>query len=168
MSEEKSSVSLIKEWKVRGEDFLSRPWQEEDVGTLAKIDAQIEYTPWSKNQFKSAYENPAVTGEVITTASGEVVAYALWLNCVDVYELLTIGVRPEYRRRGFARELLTHRQSVLKADDTCESVFLEVRESNVGARALYTATGFEEVGLRKNYYATVHGFEHAVIMKWVA
>jgi [ribosomal protein S18]-alanine N-acetyltransferase len=32
-------------------------------------------------------------------------------------------------------------------------IFLEVRESNRSARALYRRAGFEETGLRKSYYA---------------
>jgi len=41
--------------------------------------------------------------------------------------------------------------------------FLEVRESNTPARGLYTKLGFEEIGLRKNYYEEPR--EHAVLMK---
>jgi [ribosomal protein S18]-alanine N-acetyltransferase len=32
-------------------------------------------------------------------------------------------------------------------------IFLEVRESNQSARALYRKVGFKETGLRRSYYA---------------
>ena len=41
-------------------------------------------------------------------------------------------------------------------------LYLEVRESNTPARALYKSLGFEENGIRKNFYE--HPVEHAVLM----
>jgi len=41
------------------------------------------------------------------------------------------------------------------------SVFLEVRESNSAARALYAKVGFEESGRRKDYYS--HPGEDAIL-----
>jgi ribosomal-protein-alanine N-acetyltransferase len=45
--------------------------------------------------------------------------------------------------------------------DTC---FLEVRQSNFTAMRLYINAGFNEVGLRKNYYQALHGREDAIVM----
>jgi ribosomal-protein-alanine N-acetyltransferase len=39
---------------------------------------------------------------------------------------------------------------------------LEVRESNVSARSLYEKMGFDEVGVRKNYYSNPR--ENAILM----
>ena len=43
-------------------------------------------------------------------------------------------------------------------------VFLEVRPSNPGAIALYRAEGFNEIGLRPNYYPAAKGREDAIVM----
>jgi ribosomal-protein-alanine N-acetyltransferase len=43
-------------------------------------------------------------------------------------------------------------------------VLLEVRVSNDAAYRLYTSMGFDEVGLRKNYYPARHGREDAIIL----
>jgi ribosomal-protein-alanine N-acetyltransferase len=43
-------------------------------------------------------------------------------------------------------------------------VFLEVRPSNAAARRLYADNGFNEVGLRRNYYPASKGREDALIM----
>jgi polysaccharide biosynthesis protein PslH len=62
-------------------------------------------------------------------------------------EILNVAVRPDLRRLGIATELLQ-----------CEMArwpgahFLEVRESNTGARQLYEGLGFEAVGSRPGYY----------------
>lgn len=67
-------------------------------------------------------------------------------------EILTLAVLPEQRRQGLARALL------LEAIGQCQALgadtlFLEVATRNAAARALYTALGFRQVGLRRGYYA---------------
>lgn len=68
------------------------------------------------------------------------------------WELENIVVGPESRGKGIGtrllRELLTHAKQA-----NGEGVFLEVRESNVVARALYEKLGFQQTGRRKSYYA---------------
>ena len=59
-------------------------------------------------------------------------------------EVLNLAVTPEARNRGVANALL---------DEMTEpEVFLEVRESNTVARALYEKQGFRVVGRREDYY----------------
>ena len=60
------------------------------------------------------------------------------------WELLNIAVDPAYRRRGVADELL----GALPAG----RIFIEVRESNAAARALYEGSGFTLIGRRRGYY----------------
>jgi ribosomal-protein-alanine N-acetyltransferase len=84
----------------------------------------------------------------------------IWLM-VDQAHIVTVAVAPVYRRLGFGR-LLVHGLINLAIDSAMSSGTLEVRVSNAPARALYSAYGFYEVGLRKRYYADNH--EDAVIM----
>jgi [ribosomal protein S18]-alanine N-acetyltransferase len=74
-------------------------------------------------------------------------------------ELLNLAVGCAARRRGIARGLL---QAWLKGSEG--TVFLEVRESNEAARKLYKSMGFQEVSLRRNYYA--NPLEAAIVMKF--
>jgi ribosomal protein S18 acetylase RimI-like enzyme len=68
------------------------------------------------------------------------------------WELENLVVSPDFRRKrlatGLFAALLTHAR-----ETDSESIFLEVRESNQAARALYARLGFEESGRRKLYYA---------------
>jgi ribosomal-protein-alanine N-acetyltransferase len=65
-------------------------------------------------------------------------------------EIHTIGVHPDYQRRGLGRRLLA---GLLEyADALRATVFLEVRTDNDGALELYRSTGFERLGIRRNYY----------------
>ena len=77
----------------------------------------------------------------------------------DEAELLFMGTNPDHRRRGVATALL--REVLRRCPGT---VFLEVRESNHGARALYRSAGFEEIGIRQKYYNDPP--ENAIVMKF--
>jgi ACS family hexuronate transporter-like MFS transporter len=74
------------------------------------------------------------------------------------YEILNLAVAPEFRRQGagaaLLRDVVTGRPG---------AYFLEVRESNLAAQALYRKLGFTEAGLRKNYYTDPP--EAAIVMR---
>ena len=76
-------------------------------------------------------------------------------------EILRIGVLPEFRRRGLASRLLE--EVFRRADKDVEQWFLEVREHNAAAIALYRSFGFTEVGSRKAYYRDTG--EAAILMR---
>ncbi|UTA47323.1 ribosomal protein S18-alanine N-acetyltransferase [Simiduia sp. 21SJ11W-1] len=77
-------------------------------------------------------------------------------------ELLDIAVHPMHRGQGLAVQLMDDLMGW--AEKKAETLFLEVRVSNSRAIALYQAYEFIEVGERPNYYPTVNGKEHALIM----
>ena len=68
------------------------------------------------------------------------------------WELENIVVSPSLLRNGIGKALLQALFDAARAQDS-ESVFLEVRDSNGAARALYESAGFEITGRRKSYYS---------------
>ena len=87
---------------------------------------------------------------------------AIWYQCAaERAELVDLRVLAFERRRGLGRQLLW---ASLTALGDVGAVELEVRSSNVAARALYESLGFSETGSRSNYYATADGREDAVLM----
>ncbi|MCS5478530.1 ribosomal protein S18-alanine N-acetyltransferase [Corynebacterium sp. YIM 101645] len=66
------------------------------------------------------------------------------------FEIHTIGVDPDHRRRGLGRLLM--QQLLAVVDSTGGEAFLEVRTDNEAAIALYEGLDFERIGERKNYY----------------
>jgi len=73
-------------------------------------------------------------------------------HCIDrEWELENIAVTPTARRRGLATILI---QELFRraCEKNSHSIFLEVRESNQLAHALYEKLGFTKSGLRKGYY----------------
>lgn len=67
------------------------------------------------------------------------------------WELENIVVAEDARRRGIGRQLLSALMARAREANS-QFVFLEVRESNLPARALYEKAGFREAGRRKGYY----------------
>ncbi len=84
------------------------------------------------------------------------------------WELENIVVASAARRMGIGRQfveaLLEEARRVQSESLLSESVFLEVRESNTAARALYETTGFQQVGRRKSYYSAPP--EDAILYRW--
>ena len=93
---------------------------------------------------------------------GEQAVAAIWYQCAaERAEMVDLRVLAAERRQGFGRQLLW---ASLTALGGLSSVDLEVRSSNLPARALYESLGFCEAGTRPDYYATANGREDAVLM----
>lgn len=96
------------------------------------------------------------------TGGGGVTGYVIARAIADEGEILNLAVAPDGRRGGVGRALATEVLRVLGGRGV-RDVFLEVRESNAGARALYAAHGFLEVGRRPRYYR--RPVEDAIILR---
>lgn len=66
----------------------------------------------------------------------------------DEADIIYIGVRPEYRRQGVARELIQGLQKQYR------KLYLEVEATNHKACALYQNLGFAPQRTRPNYYGS--------------
>ncbi|NJC35268.1 ribosomal-protein-alanine N-acetyltransferase [Sphingomonas jejuensis] len=136
----------------------AEPVQVERTGTIA-IDAVMQVMGEAFDPaFGEAWTAPQVTGLLglpgtwLMTASdaGTPAGFALARATLDEGELLLIGVRPLFRRRGTGAALV---EAVVAEARTrgVRRLHLEVRDGN-GARALYTRMGFAEIGRRRDYY----------------
>lgn len=94
---------------------------------------------------------------------GEGVAgYVVAVDAADEGEILNLAVAPTGRRQGLGRALVEHILDAL-GERGATKVFLEVRESNAAARALYAVYGFTEVGRRREYYR--RPVEDAIVLR---
>lgn len=71
-------------------------------------------------------------------------------------ELLLIGVAPTARRGGIGRALLAAAAADARGRGA-GTLFLEVRDGNAAALALYRAAGYEVIGRRRDYYRGADG-----------
>lgn len=72
--------------------------------------------------------------------------------------LVLLAVRPEHRRRGLAREVVTWLETMAVAAGI-ELFFVECRAGNHAARGLYASLGYRELAVTRGYYG---GVEDAV------
>jgi ribosomal-protein-alanine N-acetyltransferase len=79
------------------------------------------------------------------------------------WEIENIVVAEAVQRGGLGTQLLEEFLNMARGR-AGEAVFLEVRESNLAARALYGKYGFAETGRRKMYYANPP--EDALILRF--
>jgi [ribosomal protein S18]-alanine N-acetyltransferase len=115
------------------------------------IELVVFSDPWSQRDFEDCVTSDA-TFLVAETDDGKSVAgYVVAYDAADEGEILNLAVAPGGRRRGLGRALVEEILSEL-SERGARNIYLEVRESNAAARALYATHGFREVGRRPGYY----------------
>jgi len=137
--------------------------QVSDLAEVLAIEQAAYPVPWSKGNFidSLAAGYPAL---VLRDQQGLMLGYLLALKGPDEMHLLNLALLPEQQGRGLARLMLDELCRLSRQQD-CDSLWLEVRQSNLRARRFYQRYGFEEVGMRPAYYPMPQGQrEDAVLM----
>lgn len=116
--------------------------------------------PWAASIMQRYLAKPNVCW--VLEYQQRVVAHAVVSVIADQAELLTIAVHPDYQGQGFGKQMAQQVIEVASAA-AAEQLFLEVRESNSAAIALYEYLGFCETGRRRGYYPTATGREDALL-----
>lgn len=136
--------------------------KEEDTFCVADIEQNNFSQPWSQSAFlKASCDDNYIY--LVGLDEDRIVGYAGCLISCDEGDITNIAVCDGYRRMGIAGELLKQIFK-LASEKGVISIFLEVRQSNIPAQALYNSVGFEAVGIRKNFYEKPS--EDAIIMKY--
>ncbi len=145
-----------------------------DAMTRARLPAvlRVEQSayphPWSENNFLDSllagYQAQMLVAG--SSASPDLLGYFVAMKGVDEVHLLNITVAPAWQCQGWARVLLDA-LGVWSRGQGAQWLWLEVRVSNLRARAVYEIHGFKHVGTRRNYYPASPGLpngEDAIVM----
>lgn len=158
---------------------MSARWAEERTGvggerslapmTTAHLDAvmAIEVAayafPWTRGNFIDSLA-AAYPARVLLGAQREPIGYFVAMPGVDEMHLLNITVAPAEQGRGHGRSMIDALIPLCR-EHAARELWLEVRQSNERARAMYLRLGFTAVGVRKGYYPAPFGRrEDAVVM----
>jgi ribosomal-protein-alanine N-acetyltransferase len=133
-----------------------------DLDVVLDIEARCYSFPWTRGNFVDSLA--AGYHAQVLQGPAEVQGYLVAMPGVQEMHLLNITVAPSWQRQGLARTMLDALQQHCLAQHL-PLLWLEVRASNHRARALYARRGFEEIGLRRNYYPAPAGREDAVVMR---
>ena len=121
-----------------------------DIPDVMRIERQSFGMPWQESTFRALMRRPSAS-LLTAEADGAVVGFAVLWFSADEGELGDLAVDPGHRGRGIGRMLLG--RSIEEARlRGARTLYLEVRESNEAARALYETAGFDPVGRRTGYY----------------
>lgn len=126
-----------------------RPMQEADLPTVLEIEMAAYPLPWSKLNFRDCLRVGYQAW--VLELDYQIVGYGLMSIAAGEAHLLNLCVHPHFQCCGYGRRLLKQLLKIAKQHRT-DTVFLEVRISNQAAISLYQHMGFNQVGLRKNYY----------------
>jgi [ribosomal protein S18]-alanine N-acetyltransferase len=128
-----------------------RPAGAADLDDIVALERQSFSDPWSRASFAEALAQPWVEFRCICAPGGALLGYVVASFVADEGEIASIAVAPAARRQGVGRSLLDWVVGEGERRGT-GALYLEVRESNTAARALYRSRGFLEVGRRRAYY----------------
>ena len=120
------------------------------VSQVAALEAICFRDPWSENSVASELTNP-LSAWLVALDGERVAGYVGSQSVMGESDMMNVAVHPDYRRQGIAEKLVLELVEALKEKGN-HCLTLEVRASNEPAKALYEKLGFQQIGLRKNYY----------------
>lgn len=134
---------------------------EDHVPQIAEIEKLCFSDPWSEKSVASELSN-RLSLWLVALDGDTVAGYVGSQSVLDEADMMNVAVHPDYRRQGIGRDLVLTLTEALQKKGI-RGLMLEVRQSNAPAIALYEKLGFQQVGLRPNYYRNPK--ENALILR---
>ncbi len=140
---------------------MIRKMTMDDLEQVIAID-QISFSlPWPPRSFRFELTDNPTSRCWVVEHDGRVIAMLVAWLIVDELHVATLATHPDFRRRGIGGDLLLYALGSAKEEGAVTS-FLEVREGNNIALAMYRKFGYVETGRRKGYYKDNN--EDAILM----
>ena len=131
-------------------DFKILPLKEQDVDALLEIESASFSDPWGKSSFLEQIKNP-LSKNFGAFVGDTLVGFIVGIAVLDEASIYIVATKKECRKTGVGRALI--RQFSEECGKTgATRIYLEVRSRNEGAIKFYEALGFENIGVRKNFY----------------
>jgi len=139
-----------------------RPLAINDILSVLDIENKAYPFPWSEAVFRDCLAGRYIC-RALLDPNDDLIAYSVISVAVEECHILNICVIAGCQRLGvaeyFLRKLLD--EAIFLG---AKHAFLEVRNSNVPALALYSKFGFTQIGKRKGYYPDTEGREDALVL----
>lgn len=138
-----------------------RKMHKADLARVLEIEAKNYAFPWSEEIFYDCFI-PLNYSCWVCEDPEKIIAYAILSIGAGEAHILNISVDPEAQGLGVGRKIMEHLIEI--ARKKAQTLFLEVRPSNTRAQALYESLGFNEIGIRQDYYPAENGREDAIML----
>jgi len=135
--------------------------READLADVLAIENAIYSHPWTRGNFVDSLR--AGYQCWIWRLGPELLGYFVLLVAAGEGHLLNLSIAAARQRAGHGSALLTEAMRMARGRGA-QHVFLEVRPSNQGAKALYSRFGFRQVAVRHGYYPATQGREDALVL----
>jgi ribosomal-protein-alanine N-acetyltransferase len=140
--------------------------QEDDLAAVMINEKDAYEFPCSLSNMSNnqkRYYSVVFEADAESNNAGEILGHAILSTVADEASVINIAVSPKAQRKRIGYQLM---ENILQhaQDKECVEVFLEVRESNRPAFTMYHQFGFNEVGVRHNYYPSKQGREDAILL----
>ena len=136
-----------------------RKMNRSDLPQVVAIEKASYIFPWDEDIFRDCLNTRYDCW--VCELGDDVLGYGIMSMAVGESHILNLCVSPKEQKQGIGRKILEHLISI--ASKEAEMMFLEVRPSNIYAIALYENMGFNEIGVRKNYYESTNGREDGLM-----
>lgn len=145
------------------DSYVFRYMREEDLDQILEVEHASFATPWSREAFYNELYNNKFAVYLVLEKDHRVIGYCgVWI-VIDEAHVTNVAILPEYRGRKLGEAMLSKLMSIAR-EMGARSMTLEVRVTNHVAQSLYRKLGFQNGGIRKNYYSDNQ--EDALVM-WV-
>ena len=137
-----------------------RPMEVDDLPAVLTVENRAYSHPWSEGILRDCLRVGYSCW--VCELGDELIGHAVLSVALGEAHLLNLCIDPDQQGRGAGRRLL-HRMLRVARERNADTVFLEVRISNLVARGLYENNGFCEIGQRRDYYPADSGREDAIV-----
>lgn len=146
---------------IRAPALSMRLMTEQDLSTVIRIEKRAYPFPWSAGIFRDCLRAGCMAW--ICESNQDIRGYAILTSGAGEGHILNLCVDPDHQQQGIGALLL---KTLLATAGVAEvlTLFLEVRPSNKAALRLYEKFGFNEAGIRNNYYPAKNGREDAIVL----
>ncbi|TFG98643.1 MAG: ribosomal-protein-alanine N-acetyltransferase [Calditrichales bacterium] len=139
-------------------NLLFRKMLPPDVPNVGQMEQDLFSDPWPQTSFMAEVHREKISFPFVVEESGEIIGYIVCWYYYNELHIGNIAVRRDKQGNGIGKYILNKIFAYFKDFD---KAFLEVRESNKTAIALYNKYGFEVVHTRVAYYSDG---ENALVM----
>jgi ribosomal-protein-alanine N-acetyltransferase len=127
------------------------------IDAVSMMENSVYPFPWTRGNFIDSLVSEYPAQVLVDESDGQrVIGYFVAMDGVEEMHLLNITVAPQAEHRGHGRGMLDVVVSLCR-ERRATRLWLEVRQSNLRARALYRRYGFVETGVRRGYYPAPEG-----------
>ena len=135
----------------------------EDIPSVVEIEKEAFATPWTQEVFEHEMTENDHANYIVAVTEEEVIGHCgMWI-VLDECHITNVAVRKSLRGHGIGESLMKE-AIALCIEEEVRLMTLKCGCTNITAQNLYRKLGFQDGGIRKNYYTDDH--EDALVM-WV-